>query len=70
MSEGILNPPRSSEACLRMMECVEKRIEKDEKTLTTTVVDRELYLQLMGRVAIAREILREQKHIYATEFDT
>jgi len=69
MSGGILNPPETSAACLRMIGAVRQEQEAVESVLSTTILDRETYLQRMGEVLILRKLRENLERIYRETFE-
>lgn len=67
--EALLNAPREAATCKRMVEALEKRLREHEKILTRSVVDRETYIERMGRIMETRASIEELKSIYAREFE-
>ena len=69
MREGLLNPPVEANVCRQMIKAIEADLALVEKELTTVVMDRERYLQKMGRIDQARKSLGDLKRIYQREFE-
>jgi hypothetical protein len=66
---GILNPPQEAAVCRKMIDAVAGQLQAVNHELATVVLDRERYLQKMGRAECLRETLAELRRIYAREFE-
>jgi len=68
-SEALLNPQAESAVCRRMISLAEDQVKKLDLALTTSVLEREHYLQKIGAAAELRRLIDNMKVEYAREFN-
>jgi hypothetical protein len=66
----LLNPPLEAAVCQKMIAVVQDDLRAVENDILTVVLDREKYLQKMGRRQALCQALAALEDVYKREFDT
>ena len=69
MSLALLNEKTDTPAAaLAMLQILSKRLENEETSLTTKVLDRETYIATISRANVLREMLQQQEDVCRKAF--